>query len=291
VKQLALAVSEAAFAQQLHDHAAALAEDPKKAPKPAAGPAFEGLAAALALPAARDYDPAAAGQRKRKRLADAAHPSALAGSDDGGGASGDDGRSRVLRDGVQPPPPLPSFMHPNATRGGAYYRAGCPALACLAPPSAPPSAPPRAGADGAPRDPWAEFEAVPGRPPKPSHAIYDGTPRAAASAQAEGVAFACRARIGRGGRVVFDRTPLLSAGPLAGPGRGAVVGVIHAGRPRAAVAPALLPRGVRRRADRFDVRRLQRIYAASDSEDEELAPSNTALALAANTTLKYEICV
>jgi hypothetical protein len=57
------------------------------------------------------------------------------------------------------------------------------------------------------------------------------------------------------------------------------------------VAPALLPRGVRRRADRFDVRRLQRIYAASDSEDEELAPSNTALALAANTTLKYEICV
>jgi len=294
VKQLSLAVSEETFAQQLHDHAAGLAEDPKKFPprQPTSNADLspETFAASLALPDASsaDHDLSAAAKRKRKRLAEDNLAEVGDGLDEGGGGfDGDD--ERAIRDGVRPPPTLPSFMEPNPSRGYAYHRA-------LTFPVTPQSV----AAAGAPNvvDPWSEFEARPGRPPKPSHAIYDGsvpTPNAAGAnfpPGGEGIGFACRARIGRGGRVIFDRTPLMNPTRHR---KHLMVGITPSGaasdEPPVTVTPALLPRGVRRRTDRFDVRRLHRIYAASDSEDEELKPSDKAMALAANTTLKYEICV
>jgi len=301
VKQLSLAVSEEAFAQQLHDHAAGLSVDPKKVPPRQSTITLdlspETTAAALALPDATsaDYDLSAAAKRKRKRLAEDHLTEAGDGLDErrsGLEGGGDDSSERALRDGVRPPPTLPSFMEPNSSRGYAYHRA-------LTFPATPQSVT-AAGAVSNVVDPWSEFEARPGRPPKPSHAIYDGSDSTFNAASDnmlpgggnEGIGFACRARIGRGGRVIFDRTPIMNP---TRPRKHLMVGITPSGaacdEPPVTVAPALLPRGVRRRTDRFDVRRLHRIYAASDSEDEELKPSDKAMALATNTALKYEICV
>ncbi len=79
------------------------------------------------------------------------------------------------------------------------------------------------------------------------------------------VASLSRARIGRGGRIIFDRTVQATpAHTVLSAGRGLVV------------LPVGFPTSVGRRV-KVDRLRLARIYDASDSEDEDLKPPTAAV--------------
>ena len=132
------------------------------------------------------------------------------------------------------------------------------------------------------------------------------------NARGESLAFSCRGRVGRGGRVIFDRIPRMHAGadgghmppsstsgasssgvPLLGEEVSGGSAVLLGGGRTFAAVPAGFPRRLRRRRLHVDRARLAQIYHESDSEEEDLVQTSMSQGqqLGHGVSLKFEVRV
>lgn len=135
-----------------------------------------------------------------------------------------------------------------------------------------------------------------------------------AASRGEYLAFSCRGRVGRGGRIIFDRTPRMgihgspgslhmppssssgtssSGVPLLGEDVSGGNAIVLSGGRAFTSVPASFPRRLRRRKVRFDRSRLSEIYAESDSEEEDLKQTSMSQGqqLGHGVSLKFEVRV
>lgn len=206
-------------------------------------------------------------KKNRKRALDEVDGDEEDADDDGSGLGDGCRPDRSMQGGEKkakaPRPSVPSFMEPYATR--------------------------------------ATYE-MPGTLNFPRVGMFcgeEGGAAAAAVGEAERstpVSYSCRGRIGRGGRVIFDRVPIRTDAASTAPGVPVpcvyprMIGSGAGGRYRR------LPSGFQqelRRKVRVDPQKIHHVYNLSDSEDEELKPgvSSSQANLGHGVSLKFELRV
>jgi len=300
VKQISLVVNEEVFEQQMHDltsgsgearavnidvssrgaHPSRPSQEYGPAPFPISTPPTSShhfsaaqldelrqkLSAPRALTGLDIEKKVKRSKKNRKRALDEVDGDEEDVDDDGAGLSDGSRPERSMQGGEKkakaPRPSVPSFMEPYATR--------------------------------------ATYE-LPGTLNFPRVSMFCGDDEDAAAAVGEAgrstpVSYSCRGRIGRGGRVIFDRVPIRTDAASNPPGVPVpcvyprMIGSGAGGRYRR------LPSGFQqelRRKVRVDPQKIHHVYNLSDSEDEELKPgvSSSQANLGHGVSLKFELRV